>query len=111
MSVVNKTLDWIRTRKSPVTAEMIAKRMFCHRSTAAEAIRILLASGQAKQVTVAVRNRYAVGIIINDNFKGTSGTKGDEPEGSSEVVAETDNTGQVGEGKAKKRTILILPSG
>jgi predicted transcriptional regulator len=91
MSVRDGILSWIKTRKSPVTAAMIAKRLGCSESTASEAIRQLLKTGQAKETYVASGNHYIRGVLQNDKYQRRSQDAGGEREGSAQVDRQSDS--------------------
>jgi predicted ArsR family transcriptional regulator len=59
----DKLLAHLKTRKTPMTAEMIAKRFGCVHDTALKAMNKLIKEGVVEQVHVAVNNRYVKGIL------------------------------------------------
>jgi hypothetical protein len=60
----DKLLAYIKTRKTPVTARMVAMRFGCVYPTAAQVMRKLIEEGAAKEVLVAEGNKYVRGIKI-----------------------------------------------
>ena len=74
-----------------MTAAMIAKRLGCSESTASEAIRQLLKTGQAKETYVASGNHYIRGILSNDKYQRRSQDAGGEREGSAQVDRQSDS--------------------
>lgn len=62
MKVRDKLLAHLKTRKTPMTASMVAQRFACARGTAVEVMRKLVAEGTVKEVLVAEGNRYVRGI-------------------------------------------------
>ena len=64
MKVKDKTLAYVKTRKTPVTAKMIAQRFGCTHATAVKAMRKLLDEQLVKEVLVAEGNRYVRGIRV-----------------------------------------------
>ena len=63
MILKDKLRIYMRTRKTPMTAEMIARRFGCVHDTALKAMNKLIKEGVVKQVHVAVNNRYVKGIL------------------------------------------------
>jgi predicted ArsR family transcriptional regulator len=59
----DKLLAHLKTRKTPMTAEMIAKRFGCVHDTALKAMNKLIKEGVVKEVHVAVNNRYVKGVL------------------------------------------------
>lgn len=63
MSVKDKLARLMKTRKTPMTAQQIAERMACSHTTALRAMNDLIKEGVVKEVMVAVKNKYAKGIL------------------------------------------------
>lgn len=64
MSVADKLLPYLRTRKTPVTAWDIAERMGCATDTARVAMVALIKAGLVKDVLVARNRRYVRGVLL-----------------------------------------------
>lgn len=64
MSVADKLLSYLRTRKTPVTAWDIAERMDCTVSTARIAMVALVNAGVVKDVLVSRNSRYVRGVLL-----------------------------------------------
>jgi predicted transcriptional regulator len=62
-TVKEKLINYLKTRKTPVTIEQVSTRMFCSKGTASEAMNELIKEGLVKEVLVATKNRYVKGII------------------------------------------------
>lgn len=62
MILRDKLLAHLKTRKTPMTANMIAQRFGCVRSTAVEVMRRLVEEGAVQEMLVAEGNRYVRGI-------------------------------------------------
>jgi len=58
----DKLLAHLKTRKTPMTAEMIAERFGCARTTALGVMQSLIKEGAVQQVLVANQNRYVKGV-------------------------------------------------
>jgi predicted ArsR family transcriptional regulator len=63
MSLKEKLREHLPTRKTPMTAEMIAERFGCARKTALAVMSQLIKEGVAKEVLVASKRRYVRAII------------------------------------------------
>jgi len=63
MTLKEKLKAYLPSRKTPMTAEMIAERFGCNRATAAKAMRQLIEEGVVKEVLVASKKRYVRAII------------------------------------------------
>jgi predicted ArsR family transcriptional regulator len=64
MSVADKLLPYLRTRKTPVTAWDIAERMDCTTDTARAAMVALIKAGLVKDVLVSRNKRYVRGVLL-----------------------------------------------
>jgi predicted ArsR family transcriptional regulator len=58
----DKLLAHLKTRKTPMTAGMIAERFGCTNKTALDAMQSLVKEGAVQQVLVANQNRYVKGV-------------------------------------------------
>ena len=64
MILKDKLLAYLKTRKTPMTAEMIAKRFGCVHDTALKAMNKLIKEDVVKEVLVAVEGRYVKGVQV-----------------------------------------------
>lgn len=62
MILRDKLLAYLKTRKTPMTASMIAHRFACARGTAVGVMRKLVAEGAVREVLVAEGRRYVRGV-------------------------------------------------
>jgi predicted HTH transcriptional regulator len=63
MSLKEKLRKYLPTRKTPMTAEMIAERFGYAHKTALKAMSKLIKEGVAKEVLVASKKRYVRAIL------------------------------------------------
>jgi predicted ArsR family transcriptional regulator len=63
MSLKEKLREYLPTRKTPMTAEMIAKRFSCSPKTALKAMSKLIKEGVVREVLIATKSRYVKGIL------------------------------------------------
>jgi predicted transcriptional regulator len=59
----DKLLAHLKTRKTPMTAEMIAERFGCARTTASDVMNKLIKEGVVKEILIAARSRYVKGVL------------------------------------------------